>query len=80
MNIELVVLCLDIVVCVVKFDKLLGKNYDKKLFVKLCKLCKLIVDDEGLLLYVVFSDVILIDMVEIMLIFYGEMLVVNGVG
>lgn len=90
MDVVCLVFCGDVllkfvVLCIVVFkfcvmQKLFGGNYDCKLFVKLCKLCKVIVDEENILLYVVFNDVMLIEMVEQMLVFVSEMLSVNGVG
>ncbi|MFW7524820.1 ATP-dependent DNA helicase RecQ [Vibrio ostreicida] len=77
---ELAVPRLDTAVRSAKSDKLISKNYDKKLFAKLRKLRKAIADEDGLPPYVVFSDATLIDMAEILPTSYGEMLAVNGVG
>ena len=79
-NLELAVPRLDTATRAAKSDKLLSKNYDKRLFAKLRKLRKAIADEDGLPPYVVFNDATLIDMAEILPTSYGEMLAVNGVG
>lgn len=80
MSLELAVPRLDTAVRTAKSDKLINRNYDKKLFAKLRKLRKFIADDDGLPPYVVFSDATLIEMAEMLPTSYGEMLAVNGVG
>lgn len=80
MSIELAVPRLDTAARAAKNDKLVTKNYDKKLFAKLRKLRKAIADEDGLPPYVVFSDATLVDMADILPTSYGEMLAVNGVG
>ncbi|HCH02407.1 MAG TPA: ATP-dependent DNA helicase RecQ [Vibrio sp.] len=80
MSIELAVPRLDTALRSAKNDKLVTKNYDKKLFAKLRKLRKAIADEDGLPPYVVFSDATLVDMADILPTSYGEMLAVNGVG
>ncbi|ELA7357465.1 ATP-dependent DNA helicase RecQ [Vibrio alginolyticus] len=79
-TLELAVPRLDTAARAAKSDKLISKNYDKKLFAKLRKLRKSIADEDGLPPYVVFSDATLIDMAEILPTSYGEMLAVSGVG
>lgn len=80
MALELAVPRLDTAAKAAKSDKLISKNYDKKLFAKLRKLRKSIADEDGLPPYVVFSDATLIDMADILPTSYGEMLAVSGVG
>mgnify|MGYP005990634065 CR=1 FL=1 len=80
MELQLAVPRLDTAVRSAKNDKLVTKNYDKKLFAKLRKLRKSIADEDGLPPYVVFSDATLVDMADILPTSYGEMLAVNGVG
>lgn len=80
MALQLAVPRLDTAVRSAKNDKLVTKNYDKKLFAKLRKLRKSIADEDGLPPYVVFSDATLVDMADILPTSYGEMLAVNGVG
>lgn len=79
-ELELAVPRLDTASRSAKNDKLVTKNYDKKLFAKLRKLRKAIADQDGLPPYVVFSDATLVDMADILPTSYGEMLAVNGVG
>ncbi|MGO2509433.1 MAG: ATP-dependent DNA helicase RecQ [Vibrio hibernica] len=80
MELQLAVPRLDTAVRSAKNEKLVTKNYDKKLFAKLRKLRKSIADEDGLPPYVVFSDATLVDMADILPTSYGEMLAVNGVG
>lgn len=80
MELQLAVPRLDTALRSAKNDKLVTKNYDKKLFAKLRKLRKSIADEDGLPPYVVFSDATLVDMADILPTSYGEMLAVNGVG
>ncbi|CAH0524221.1 ATP-dependent DNA helicase RecQ [Vibrio hippocampi] len=79
-TLELAVPRLDTAERSAKSNKLISKQYDKKLFAKLRKLRKTIADQDGLPPYVVFSDATLMDMAEILPTSYGEMLAVNGVG
>lgn len=78
--IQLAVPRLDTTVRSAKAEKLINRQYDKKLFAKLRKLRKSIADEDGLPPYVVFSDATLIEMADILPTTNGEMLAVNGVG
>lgn len=60
--------------------RLVGGQYDKKLFARLRQLRKSIADEENIPPYVVFNDATLLELAELQPISAGEMLEINGVG
>ncbi len=71
---------LDNITRTMKVNKLVNRQYDKKLFAKLRKLRKAIADEEDLPPYVVFNDASLMEMAERLPTSNGDFLAVNGVG
>ncbi|WP_318437411.1 ATP-dependent DNA helicase RecQ [Photobacterium leiognathi] len=79
-SLELAVPRLDNIARTMKVNKLVNRQYDKKLFAKLRKLRKAIADEEDLPPYVVFNDASLMEMAERLPTSNGDFLAVNGVG